>query len=139
MKHYLTFSEGTSNKFWQIETEGNTFTVTYGKIGTSGQIQTKTFDTEEKCLKEVQKLLSEKLKKGYQSSGKETVGTTTTSSKPTQTQSVSKAKTPSTNENEAASKTSSENGTTAQSSSQSENHAATTHSKSSINKIEEKN
>ncbi|EMK12262.1 leucine rich repeat protein [Leptospira kirschneri serovar Bim str. 1051] len=138
MKHYLTFSEGTSNKFWQIETEGNTFTVTYGKIGTSGQIQTKTFDTEEKCLKEVQKLLSEKLKKGYQNSGKETVGTTTTSSKPTQTQSVSKAKTPSTNENEAASKTSSENGTTAQSSSQSENHAATTHSKSSINKIEEK-
>lgn len=131
MKHYLTFSEGTSNKFWQIETEGNSFTVTYGKIGTSGQIQTKTFDSEEKCLKEAQKLLSEKLKKGYQNSGEET---TTTSPKPTQTQSVSKAKTPSTNENDivATSKTSSENETTAQSSSktiQSENHAATTHSK----------
>ncbi|KAK2618537.1 DUF4132 domain-containing protein [Leptospira interrogans] len=140
MKHYLTFSEGTSNKFWQIETEGNSFTVTYGKIGTSGQIQTKTFDSEEKCLKEAQKLLSEKLKKGYQNSGEET---TTTSPKPTQTQSVSKAKTPSTNENDivATSKTSSENETTAQSSSktiQSENHAATTHSKNSINKIETK-
>ncbi|WP_061245413.1 DUF4132 domain-containing protein [Leptospira noguchii] len=138
MKHQLTYQDGSSNKFWNIEAEGNSFTVTYGKIGTSGQTQTKTFDTEDKCQKEAQKLLSEKLKKGYQSSGEETVGTTTTSPKPTQTQSVSKAKTPSTNENEAASKTSSENGTTAQSSSQSENHAATTHSKNGINKIETK-
>ncbi|UOG40995.1 DUF4132 domain-containing protein [Leptospira noguchii] len=138
MKHQLTYQDGSSNKFWNIEAEGNSFTVTYGKIGTSGQTQTKTFDTEDKCQKEAQKLLSEKLKKGYQSSGEETVGTTTTSPKPTQTQSVSKAKTPSTNENEAASKTSSENGTTAQSSSQSENHAATTHSKNGIHKVEEK-
>ncbi|EMS83960.1 DUF4132 domain-containing protein [Leptospira noguchii] len=138
MKHQLTYQDGSSNKFWNIEAEGNSFTVTYGKIGTSGQTQTKTFDTEDKCQKEAQKLLSEKLKKGYQSSGEETVGTTTTSPKPTQTQSVSKAKTPSTNENEATSKTSSENGTTAQSSSQSENHAATTHSKNGINKIETK-
>ncbi|EMO30393.1 WGR domain protein [Leptospira interrogans serovar Bataviae str. HAI135] len=139
MKHQLTYQDGSSNKFWNIEAEGNSFTVTYGKIGTSGQTQTKTFDTEDKCQKEAQKLLSEKLKKGYQSSGEETVGTTTTSPKPTQTQSVSKAKTPSTNENDTASKTSSENGTTAQSSSQSENHAATTHSKNGINKIETKN
>ncbi|MDI7201796.1 WGR domain-containing protein, partial [Leptospira santarosai] len=35
----------------------------------SGQTQTKTFDNEDKCLKEAQKLLSEKLKKGYQSTG----------------------------------------------------------------------
>ncbi|UOG33674.1 DUF4132 domain-containing protein [Leptospira noguchii] len=138
MKHQLTYQDGSSNKFWNIEAEGNSFTVTYGKIGTSGQTQTKTFDTEDKCQKEAQKLLSEKLKKGYQSSGEETVGTTTTSPKPTQTQSVSKAKTPSTNENDTASKTSSENGTTAQSSSQSENHAATTHSKNGIHKVEEK-
>lgn len=138
MKHQLTYQDGSSNKFWNIEAEGNSFTVTYGKIGTSGQTQTKTFDTEDKCQKEAQKLLSEKLKKGYQSSGEETVGTTTTSPKPTQTQSVSKAKTPSTNENDTASKTSSENGTTAQSSSQSEKHAATTHSKNGIHKVEEK-
>ncbi|EMM82126.1 WGR domain protein [Leptospira interrogans str. 2006001854] len=42
---------------------GNSFTVTYGKTGTSGTSQTKTFETEEICIKEAQKLLSEKLKK----------------------------------------------------------------------------
>ncbi|WP_061246701.1 WGR domain-containing protein [Leptospira noguchii] len=65
MNHYLTFKDGTSDKFWNIEVSGNSFTVTYGKTGTSGTSQTKTFDNEEKCLKEAQKLLSEKLKKGY--------------------------------------------------------------------------
>ncbi|EMK18165.1 leucine rich repeat protein [Leptospira kirschneri serovar Bim str. 1051] len=65
MKHYLTFQDDKSDKFWQIEVSGNSFTVTYGKIGSSGQTQTKTFNDEETCLKEVKKLFSEKLKKGY--------------------------------------------------------------------------
>ncbi|MDI7237578.1 WGR domain-containing protein, partial [Leptospira santarosai] len=69
MKQELTYQDGSSNKFWNIEVSGNSFTVTYGKIGTSGQTQTKTFDNEDKCLKEAQKLLSEKLKKGYQGTG----------------------------------------------------------------------
>ncbi|EMJ94453.1 WGR domain protein [Leptospira alstonii serovar Pingchang str. 80-412] len=42
------------------EVVGNSFTVTYGKIGTKGQTQTKTFDSAEECLKEAGKLLSEK-------------------------------------------------------------------------------
>ncbi|WP_061248481.1 LIC_11051 family fibronectin-binding protein [Leptospira noguchii] len=65
MKHYLTFQDDKSDKFWQIEVSGNSFTTTYGKTGSSGQTQTKTFDDEETCLKEAKKLLSEKLKKGY--------------------------------------------------------------------------
>ncbi|EMI67612.1 WGR domain-containing protein [Leptospira noguchii] len=65
MNLHLTFKDGSSDKFWNIEVSGNSFTVTYGKTGTSGTSQTKTFDNEEKCLKEAQKLLSEKLKKGY--------------------------------------------------------------------------
>ncbi|MBM9500793.1 DUF4132 domain-containing protein [Leptospira sp. 201903071] len=69
MKEQLIYQDASSNKFWNIEVAGNTFTVTYGKIGTGGQTQTKSFDTDEKCLKEAQKLLSEKLKKGYQNSG----------------------------------------------------------------------
>ncbi|WP_235591695.1 WGR domain-containing protein [Leptospira borgpetersenii] len=44
---------------------GNTFTITYGKTGTSGQTQTKKFKDETACLKEAQKLLNEKLKKDY--------------------------------------------------------------------------
>ncbi|UOG47911.1 WGR domain-containing protein [Leptospira noguchii] len=65
MKHHLTFQDESSDKFWQIEVSGDSFTVTYGKAGSSGQTQTKNFDDEETCLKEAKKLLSEKLKKGY--------------------------------------------------------------------------
>ncbi|EKR93418.1 WGR domain protein [Leptospira santarosai str. CBC379] len=69
MKHHLTFKDDKSDKFWNIEVAGNSFTVTYGKTGTSGQTQTKTFDDEKKCLKEAEKLLAEKLKKGYVEGG----------------------------------------------------------------------
>ncbi len=63
MKHHLTFKNESSDKFWNIEVGGTSFTVTYGKTGTVGQ--TKTFDDEEQCLKEAKKLLSEKLKKYF--------------------------------------------------------------------------
>jgi uncharacterized protein (TIGR02996 family) len=60
------FSEGTSNKFWQIELEGSAFTTTYGKIGTDGQSTTKEFDSPERAKKEYDKLIAEKVKKGYE-------------------------------------------------------------------------
>lgn len=66
MKHFLTFQDDTSDKFWQIEAKENSFTITYGRNGTTEQSQTKTFDTEEICLKEAEKVLLEKRKKGYQ-------------------------------------------------------------------------
>ncbi|MBE8399412.1 LIC_11051 family fibronectin-binding protein [Leptospira borgpetersenii] len=65
MKHHLTYKDGKSDKFWNIEVSGTSFIVTYGKTGTDGQTQTKTFGSKGECQKEVQKLLSEKLKKGY--------------------------------------------------------------------------
>ncbi|EMY78700.1 ATP-dependent DNA ligase-like domain protein [Leptospira weilii serovar Ranarum str. ICFT] len=65
MKHRLTYKDDKSDKFWNIETQEKSFTVTYGKTGTNGQTQTKTFGSEETCVKEARKLLSEKLKKGY--------------------------------------------------------------------------
>ncbi len=73
MKHYLTFQDDTSDKFWQIETSEKSFTVTYGRTGTSGQSQTKTFDSEALCLKEAEKILAEKRKKGYVEDGVESV------------------------------------------------------------------
>lgn len=66
MKHRLTYKDDKSDKFWNIEVSGKSFTVTYGKTGTNGQTQTKTFESEETCVKEARKLLGEKLKKGYQ-------------------------------------------------------------------------
>lgn len=62
----LEFVEGRSSKFWEISQEGSSITIRYGRIGTQGQTQTKTFDAAERATREVEKLTSEKLRKGYQ-------------------------------------------------------------------------
>src|SRR5262245_42184629 len=54
-----------SHKFWTIEVHGTGITVTSGKAGTSGQTRTKTFATNEKAQAEAEKLIREKLSKGY--------------------------------------------------------------------------
>src|SRR5689334_886069 len=59
------FSDAKSHKFWNIEVSGNSFTVTYGKIGAAGQTQKKTFATPQKAKAEADKLVAEKTKKGY--------------------------------------------------------------------------
>ena len=69
MKKYLKYIDGNSDKFWQIEVTGLEYTVTYGKNGTSGTSQTKTFSTDEECLKTAEKILAEKVKKGYSETG----------------------------------------------------------------------
>lgn len=63
------FSEGASNKFWEIELSGISFTVCFGRIGTAGQTQTKSFSTPELAKKEYDKLVAEKTKKGYSLAG----------------------------------------------------------------------
>jgi predicted DNA-binding WGR domain protein len=60
------FSEGSSNKFWEISLNGTSFTTTYGRIGTEGQTSLKEYDSEEKAKKEYDKLIAEKVKKGYE-------------------------------------------------------------------------
>lgn len=69
MFKHLKYIDGTSDKFWEIQTEGATHTVTYGRNGTSGQSKSKTFDSEEACLKDAEKLIAEKTKKGYSEDG----------------------------------------------------------------------
>jgi uncharacterized protein (TIGR02996 family) len=59
------FSDAKSHKFWNIEVSGTSFTVTYGKVGSAGQTQTKTFASAEKAQAEADKLIREKVKKGY--------------------------------------------------------------------------
>ncbi len=63
------FSEGSSNKFWEIALSGKSFTTTYGKIGTSGQTTVKSFGSDADAKKEYDKLVAEKTKKGYSLSG----------------------------------------------------------------------
>ena len=61
----LTCTEGGSSKFWEGETEGANLTVRFGKIGTAGQTKTKTLASAAAADKELQKLIGEKLGKGY--------------------------------------------------------------------------
>lgn len=57
--------EGTARKFWSIQQEGTGVTVSFGRIGTRGQTQIKQFATDERAAAEVNKLVAEKVKKGY--------------------------------------------------------------------------
>jgi predicted DNA-binding WGR domain protein len=61
------FVDDSSSKFWEMDyVEGETsFTVTYGRLDTDGQTQTKEFPSAEKAATESIKLINEKLKKGY--------------------------------------------------------------------------
>jgi uncharacterized protein (TIGR02996 family) len=60
------FSEGSSNKFWNIELSGRSFSVCFGRIGTAGQQQTKSFSDEAAAKIAFNKLIAEKVRKGYQ-------------------------------------------------------------------------
>jgi uncharacterized protein (TIGR02996 family) len=59
------FRDDKSAKFWAIELAGRSFTVNFGKIGSAGQTQTKEFKDEAKAKSEHDKLVAEKLAKGY--------------------------------------------------------------------------
>lgn len=59
------FSEGTSNKFWEIALADASFTTTFGKIGANGQTTIKKFGSAAEAKKEHDKLVAEKVKKGY--------------------------------------------------------------------------
>lgn len=63
-RHFV-FVEGTSSKFWEISQTGNDVTVRFGKIGTPGRTQTKSFDQAIAAREHAEKLIDEKTKKGY--------------------------------------------------------------------------
>ena len=65
MKRRFIYQDAKSDKFWDIEFEGTTQTVVYGKTGTAGREAVKEFATAEECTKESEKLIAQKLKKGY--------------------------------------------------------------------------
>ena len=60
MKTLLEYKDEKSAKFWEIETNGTSHTVRYGKIGTKGTSKTKDFESEEKALKDAEKLKAAK-------------------------------------------------------------------------------
>src|SRR5262245_20188603 len=61
----FVYTDAKSNKFWNIDLHGASFTVTFGKVGSAGQTQTKTFPTDIVARAAHDKLVAEKLGKGY--------------------------------------------------------------------------
>ncbi len=59
------FSDAKSHKFWNIDVQGSAFIVTFGKVGSAGQTQTKTVASPAAAQAEADKLVKEKTKKGY--------------------------------------------------------------------------
>jgi predicted DNA-binding WGR domain protein len=65
MNRILINQTGDSNKFWTIEQIDNKYVVQWGKLGTAGRSNEKEFATKDECSKEVEKLIKEKIRKGY--------------------------------------------------------------------------
>jgi predicted DNA-binding WGR domain protein len=61
----LLYQAGSSHKFWRAAVRGAELTVSYGRVGTAGQTLVKTFDSIERAEREMNKLVEEKLRKGY--------------------------------------------------------------------------
>ena len=59
------FVEGTSNKFYEVSITGSDVTVRYGRNGTDGQTNTKSFADSAAAQKHADKLIAEKGSKGY--------------------------------------------------------------------------
>lgn len=64
-KRYFEFVGGSSAKFWEIGVEANQVTVRFGRIGTPGQTQVKSFPDTTAAVRHVEKLIVAKTAKGY--------------------------------------------------------------------------
>ena len=64
MRHFI-FQDEKSHKFWAVEQQGNELHICWGKVGTKGQNQVKSFADAAAAEKAGLKLIAEKVKKGY--------------------------------------------------------------------------
>ncbi|MEZ4376562.1 MAG: DUF4132 domain-containing protein [Polyangiaceae bacterium] len=78
----LVFEDGSSHKFWDIVLDGSSHTVRFGRVGTDGQTQTKDFGSKDEARKAFDKLVAQKLKKGYEDAAGSTAQPAKASAKP---------------------------------------------------------
>ena len=79
---YLEFRDSKSNKFWEVDVSGNSVTVRYGRIGSSGQTSTKVFASPAAADAFARKSYEEKVRKGYRGTSRgRTRGVADTSSR----------------------------------------------------------
>jgi len=65
MNRRFEFVSGSSAKFWEVTVQGAIVTVCFGKLNTAGQSQTKSFADAVAAQKHADKLVEQKLGKGY--------------------------------------------------------------------------
>ena len=59
------FTEGSSEKFWEIQVNGSEVVVQYGRIGSQGQRSVKSFPDRAAAEKHAETIVKQKLAKGY--------------------------------------------------------------------------
>ncbi len=64
MRHFI-YQDEKSHKFRAVEQQGNELHISWGKVGTKGQSQIKSFSDAAAAAKAELKLIAEKVKKGY--------------------------------------------------------------------------
>ena len=64
-KRIFIYQDVNTHKFWEIELSGKKITVYFGKYGANPRTTVKSFESEEKALKEVKKLIRSKTGEGY--------------------------------------------------------------------------
>ncbi len=65
MTRRFEFVGGNSAKFWEIDCQGAAVTVRYGRLGTTGQAQSKSFPSPDAADHHTRKLIQQKQAKGY--------------------------------------------------------------------------
>ncbi len=65
MSRRFEFVGGASAKFWSVTVTGVDVAIRFGRIGTEGQGQTKSFPDTIAATKHAEKLVAGKLAKGY--------------------------------------------------------------------------
>src|SRR4051812_3769280 len=61
----FVYSDALSHKFWNVDVKGDAITVQFGRVGTKGQTQTKTLADEAAARREADRLIRDKVRKGY--------------------------------------------------------------------------
>ncbi|MCA9136825.1 MAG: ankyrin repeat domain-containing protein [Planctomycetales bacterium] len=64
-KHYFQLVDGKAAKYWHIDLSKNSHVAHYGRIGSQGQTTTKTFVDAKTAKTDCEKLIRQKLNKGY--------------------------------------------------------------------------
>ena len=66
-KTYLEYVDPTKNisKFWEITVAEKKFSVYFGRIGTKGLVKEKEFSSSEAAIKDAEKMIASKIKRGY--------------------------------------------------------------------------